>query len=383
MRGRDLVLAAWLDRARNVELVRALPPGLRQKRRGRDIACSCPRQRGSKDTLNISPAKHMWICRRCAEGSGSAIDLMIHTNGAVDVFDAAEKLTGEAKPGRVVNAAQREEALFALQSERAGFDAARAGEDLHQALAGSEHVTARFEAGFASGLKARACDEQERLQKKGRLKRAVGLYAAARHKPEAIAAYFAARGIAFEPPRWMRWHSCIDYWHDGRIIHGGPAIVTPMLDDKKAMKAVHVTWVDMAAPPKFRPLLKVDGARLPTKKMFGHAGGAAMWLTPRRPRMLIGEGLETVAAVIAASPDFGGMAAGALNSFTTLPMAVFSDVREAVLLGDGDSDRATTEYYLNMAAARLKEAGVAIVRIAFAPTGMDFADLAQREKGAV
>lgn len=323
------------------------------------------------------------MCRRCGEGGGSAIDLMIHINGAVDVFDAAERLTGEAKPGRAVNGAQREEARLALQSERAGFEAGRRGDELHQALAGSSHVTARFEAGFAAGLKARARDEVERLQKERRLKRAEGIYQAAWHNPAPIAAYFAARGIAFTPPHWMRWHPCVDYWQAGRVIYRGPAIIAPMFDEKKAIKAIHVTWVDMKAAPKFRPNLTWDGEKLGTKKMFGEARGAAVWLTKRSKRLLIGEGVETVAAVLSKVDGFGAMAVGALNAFATLPVSGFEAVTEVVLLGDGDSCRQTAEYYLNIAAARLKAAGVASVRIAFAPAGMDFADLAQREKERV
>lgn len=383
MKPSDPAVAAWLMRARNAPLERALPSSLKRKRVGHDIACECPRQARSRDTLNISASKHVWLCRRCGEASGSAIDLMIHIGAAADAFDAAEKLTGEARPGRAVTAEQRAAALRGQESEKAGFAAGRAGEDLHQALAGHEHDVARFEAGFAFGRKARARDEALRLQEQGRIRRAEGFWRQASHNGPAIAAYFAARGIDFTPPGWMRWHQGLDYWHQGRTIHCGPAIVTPLFDHKNARAGVHVTWVDLTAPPKFRPSLTWDGEKLATKKMFGQARGAAMWLTRRSKRMLIGEGLETVAAALSKVEGFGGMAAGALNSFASLPVTGFANVSEVVLLGDGDSDRAGVEYYLSKAAARLKGAGVASVRIAFAPQGKDFADLALLQKEGV
>lgn len=380
MRGPDPILADWLARARNAPLVNALPAGLHQKRIGKDIACACPRQAGSKDTLAVSPAKHVWMCRRCDESSGSAIDLMIHTGGAADAFEAAERLLGEARPGRAGDPAAREQARRGAESEAAGFAAGRAGHDLHQALAGEVHDRARFEAGYASGRKARARDEALHLQEQERRERADSFYANAVQHPAAIATYFAARGIAFAPPPWMRWHAGLDYWHGGRVIHRGPAIITPLHDGRNVRCGVHATWVDMDTPPKFRPALQVEGVRLPTKKMFGTARGCAMWLTRRHRRMLIGEGLETVAATLSRVEGFGGMAAGSLAAFASLPVDCFSEVSEAVLLGDGDSDPAATTHYLQKGALRLKEAGVATVRIASAPPGKDFADLAARER---
>lgn len=381
MKGSDPILADWLARARNVPLINALPAGLHQKRIGKDIACACPRQAGSKDTLAVSPAKHFWICRRCDESSGSAIDLMIHTGGAADAFEAAERLLGEARPGRAGDPAAREQARRGAESEAAGFAAGRAGHDLHQALAGEVHDRARFEAGYASGRKARARDEALHLQEQERRERADSFYANAVQHPASIATYFAARGIAFAPPPWMRWHVGLDYWHEGRVIHCGPAIVTPLYDGKNVRCGVHVTWVDMDTPPKFRPALEVAGEKLPTKKMFGTARGCAMWLTRRQGRMLIGEGLETVAAALARVEGFGGMATGSLSAFASLPLDGFSAVSEVVLLGDGDSAREATKHYLQMGGRRLKEAGVQTVRLAFAPRGKDFADLAQARAG--
>ncbi len=376
MSGGDPILAEWLARARNAPLTDALPPGWKTRRVGADIACACPRQGGSKDTLNLSSRKHLWLCRRCGQGSGSAIDLMIHTGGAVDVIEAAEKLTREMKPGRGVTPEQRARARRAADSERAGFAAGRAAEDMCQAMAGHAYDVERFEAGYASGRQAHARDEAERLQAQGRRHRAEGFYAAARHDAAAISAYFKARGIAFNPPSWMRWHGCLDYWHAGRVIHAGPAIIAPLFDAVNRRNGVHVTWVDLQAPPKFRPSLTWDGEKLATKKMFGEARGAAMWLTKRQKRMLIGEGLETVAATLQYCPDFGGMAAASLNAFASLPLGGFVGVEEVVLLGDGDSDREATEFYLLQGAERLKRAGVKSVRLAFAPPGKDFADLA-------
>lgn len=379
MSGGDPILAEWLARARAAPLVDALPHGWKTRRIGRYIVCACPRQSGSKDTLNISPGKHVWLCRRCGEASGSAIDLMVHTGGAVDVFDAAEKLTREMKPGRGVTPEQRAIARRAADSEKAGFEAGRAREDMHQAMAGHTYDVERFEAGYVSGRQAHARDEAERLQAQGRRQRAEGFYTAARHNAAAISAYFRARGIAFAPPSWMRWHGCLDYWHAGRVIHTGPAIITPLFDAMNRRRGVHVTWVDLQAPPKFRPSLTCDGERLATKKMFGEARGASMWLSKRQKRMLVGEGLETVAAALQYCPGFGGMAAASLNAFASLPLRGFTAVDEVVLLGDGDSDREATEFYLLQGAERLKRVGVKSVRLAFAPRGKDFADLAVEE----
>lgn len=380
MNGGDPVLAEWLARARNAPLVEALPQGWKTQRSGHNLACACPRQPGSRDTLNLRPNKHVWLCRRCDKGSGSAIDLMIHTGMAADVFEAAERLTGERRPGRASDPAAREAARRGMESEQAGFAAGRAGEDMHQALAGSVYDAARFETGFASGLKARRLDEAERLQEEGRRERARAIYDHAAHCPREISAYFAARGIAFRPPAWMRFAPALDYWHERAIIHRGPALITPMFAALRQIAAVHVTWIDLACPPKYRPALTDKaGAALPTKKMFGPARGAAMWLTARKPLMLIGEGLETVAAVLTAKPQAGGVAAGSLGAFASLSSSVFMGVEEVILLGDADSERATAEHYLRQAAAAARAAGVKKVRLAFPPAGKDFADLAARE----
>ena len=368
-------MAAWFTRAASVSFDRARAlSGLRFIKIGTsDHAAPCPRQPGSRNTLNVSAKKHKWLCRRCCEGGSSAIDFLLHVGAAADAKEAAQRLLGETPPARVGSAGLDRD----MAAKRAGFEAGYSGDNPHALLEAFSYPHSLFMAGFTEGQDKKAREKKEQDNVKSRIARARAMLGAARHDAPAISAYFSARGITFFPPVWMRLARRLAYWHEGKIIHEGPAILTPMVGEGGQITACHATWIDRAAPPKFRPVLKdKDGRALPTKKMFGVAAGTLMRLDPPAPFVLLGEGLETVAAARAAlSRTVCGVAAGSLNALEHVPLAAFRAAREVVILGDGDSNAQATRAVLVRAGERLKTAGIAKVRLAMAPAGKDFAQM--------
>jgi hypothetical protein len=69
---------------------------------------------------------------------------------------------------------------------------------------------------------------------------------------------------------------------------------------------------------------------------------------------------------------------GPVPDLTKPGLPIPDEVTELILLGDGDSERVLTEWAMTRAARRYARDG-RIVRIAFAPAGMDFNDVLQGE----
>lgn len=220
------------------------------------------------------------------------------------------------------------------------------------------------------------------------------------------------------------------YWHGrdetGRAadIHAGPAMIGAFVDAARDVIGCHITWIDLARPPKFRPVLDLDdkGKPIPTKKMRGSKKGglipvAGKW---RSLRWVVGEGIETVAFVAlveafrddtfyCAAGDIGNLAGSATSKGRTrhptlkktdkrgreravmVPspfpdperldggFPVAAHVRECVLLAENDSDRLTVAARMACGAARIRMIVPACkVPIAWPPAGYgDFCDLSE------
>jgi len=106
----------------------------------------------------------------------------------------------------------------------------------------------------------------------------------------------------------------------------------------------------------------------PQKMMLGPCRGGAVRLAPAGDVLMLGEGIETCLAAMQAS---GHSAWAALSTSGLLALDLPPDVREVILLADGD---AAGEAAARGAALRWKREGRR-VQIAHAPQGMDFNDM--------
>jgi CHC2 zinc finger len=242
--------------------------------------------------------------------------------------------------------------------------------------------------------------------------------------------YMDGRGLALPAScPGLRYLPSAPYWHgetiDSRgrkspvMIHSGPAMLGAFIRADGTFGGLHTTWLDAGDPPvKIELTDPATGEVLPAKKMRGSKTGAHIAVSPLLPaprRLIIGEGIETVLAVWTAyrfagrpvddmafwaAGDLGNMAGKALETepHPTLktpsgraqrvpgPMpdpddtglSIPDSVEELILLGDGDSERVLTENAMTRAARRYCPSA-RLIRIVFAPDGLDFNDVLQGE----
>jgi hypothetical protein len=245
--------------------------------------------------------------------------------------------------------------------------------------------------------------------------------------------YLALRGLPIPP--WpqgtarLRYVANMPYFHgeetdatghrQPRVIHRGPAMVAPIVREGK-FSGLQFTYLDLTRPNGKAAIFDPDtGEVLKVKKTRGSAKGGAIELIkvipPNEPEQaVIGEGVETTLTVwhamrscdidlarteFLASAGFGNLGGVALAQvvhptlsdargrarrvpgpdpdLSTPGIVLPESVREAILLGDGDSDRVTTECAIHRGAARFRETrtGYRVVRAAWADDGMDFNDM--------
>ena len=219
------------------------------------------------------------------------------------------------------------------------------------------------------------------------------------------------------------------YWHGEKVdsrghkspvmIHSGPAMLAAFIRRDGKFGGLHTTWLTRdAVPTKAEIVDPASGEVLNSKKMRGSKTGAhiAIAMTEAPPRrLIIGEGIETVLAVWTAhhlagreisdtafwaAGDLGNMAGRAIETVKhpTLkrpnghpqrvpgPMpdpddaglTIPDSVEQLILLGDGDSEPVLTQCAMERAARRYAKPD-RIIRIAFAPAGMDFNDVLRSE----
>lgn len=141
--------------------------------------------------------------------------------------------------------------------------------------------------------------------------------------------------------------------------------------------AVHRTYLDWGEPGK----APVD----PAKSLLGSPDGGGVWFTDERPRMVIGEGIETTLSAMAAlGPECGAVAALSTAGLANLHLP--PGVREVILLVDVDNPDAKKAERPGEAAARKAaarwEAEGRTVRLAYPGPGdgepCDFNDLWRR-----
>lgn len=357
------------------------------RRSGAELIGPCPAC-GGKDRFGVNRVKNVFHCRGSG-ASGDAIALVQYVDG-VDFLSACSILTGQAIPDRD-SAAPDPELIARREAERAAAAAKREAE----AGAYRERVRRAARAFWDECGPAVAGD--------------------------AVACYLAGRGLPIL--KGIRIAPAATYWHGPdtarAVLHEGPAMVAPVQLADGRFGAVHITWVD-----QFRPGTKAaitdpaTGEVLPSKKVRGaKKGGAIRLSTPSAAtRLVVGEGIETVASVMVAEErgdtaywvavdlgNLGGRAADSVFHPTAtrtdragrvrrarvpgpepdltdaeafVPPARFADV---LLLGDGDSDRFATEAALTRAGRRAMRLNPGQrAAIAWAPAGADFNDILRR-----
>jgi CHC2 zinc finger len=246
-----------------------------------------------------------------------------------------------------------------------------------------------------------------------------------------VEAYAVGRGLQL--PAACPGLGCLPsapYWHGEKVdsrgrkspvmIHSGPAMLAAFIRGDGKFGGLHTTWLTKdEVPAKAEIVDPASGEVLNSKKMRGSKTGAhiAIAMTEAPPRrLIIGEGIETVLSVWTAhhlagreisdtafwaAGDLGNMAGRAIETIKhpTLkrpnghpqrvpgPMPdpddaglpIPASVEELILLGDGDSEPLLTQCAMERAARRYAKVD-RIIRIAFAPAGMDFNDVLRSQE---
>ncbi len=172
-----------------------------------------------------------------------------------------------------------------------------------------------------------------------------------------VETYLASRGLHFPTLPRLRFHAGLKH-RLGSTWPAMVALVTRGVDD--APLAIHRTFLAQDGSGK----APVD----PQKMMWGPCRGGAVRLAPAGNVLMVGEGIETCLAAMQAS---GRPAWAALSTSGLLALDLPPDVRDVIVLADGDE---AGKAAARGAALRWKREGRR-ARIAHAADGMDFNDM--------
>lgn len=348
------------------------------KRQGSEHVGHCPAGCTSNgDGFNVNPRKQRFICRP-SQAAGTVIDMVMHVLG-LEFMEACEWLNGAPPPGRKASDAAANAAPPAPYDGKADQEA----QDAYRAT---------------------------------EIKKAQAIFAGGADPAGTLVEYYlAARGFTFSSGWPLKFSAEQPYWHNGDVLWRGPAMLAAVTNGQGVLTACHITWLDADDVGKKITLPDPDkrAELLPAKKLRGSKRkGAIRLVTPKDPtRLIMGEGIETTLSPYEAMRagfqvactafwagidlgHIGGKAARTIAhpSLTTdkgnprrvggpwpepqldRDLEIPDTITELVLLGDGDSDRFSTEMTLRRAAARFDRPG-RIIRPAWAPSGFDFNDV--------
>ena len=358
-----------------------------------------------------------WVCAGQCQDGGDVIKLVQKREG-VDFRAAIERLGGV-----------RDEKPTPALARMAGLRAYQAGEPLGEVPApfgDDPDLRMAWVRGWGDGRK-RA--DYEVFARERERKRLYDFWqAGSRWQGSSVEDYLACRGVLAPENARLRFHPDMPLFADGReheplLVHRGPAMLAPFLDAAGVFRGLHITWIDTSAE-RCKAIVHhpETGEVLPAKKMRGTKAGCYIDLGTSdglkgqrvpHPRVIVGEGIETVLAVytallragrdmsrttLRAAGDLGNLAGRALETVPhpTLKtaagraqrvpgpdpdpqspaMPVPDHVAELILLGDGDSEPFLTRNALERASRRHARAGRTI-RVRFAPDGLDYNDALQ------
>lgn len=390
----------WIDRARRADvwavLGRVSKVGKLKLRGGKAVG-PCPAC-GGTDRFSVDRHKNVFFCRRSGKG-GDAIALVQYLEGA-DFLGAVEIITGEAPPDGASNVKHDPELLAARCLERDREDEKRSRD--------------------ASDFRQKEIDRAAKIWREG-----------AEVSGSAVERYLTLRGLVAPAGARLRCHPSLRYWEWSvrkkafQVLHESPAMLARIDDAEHRFQGVHCTYIDLNQKKGKAEIVNPEsGEILPAKKMRGakkgghiHLGGSATSAL----KLFVGEGIETVLSVQSAllaagrtlddalfwtSCDLGNL--GGPSEMSVVhpvmkridsrghsrslkvpgPVPLWRDdeailmpprqITDVTLLGDGDSDRFSTEQHLKRANARWASPGRHI-RAAWAANGADFGDMWQRK----
>jgi len=175
-----------------------------------------------------------------------------------------------------------------------------------------------------------------------------------------VESYLRSRRLTAPPPSAIRFHGGLKH-PSGGVWPAMAALVTRGVDG--APIAIHRTYLARDGAGK----APVD----PAKMMLGPCRGGVVCLAHPGDVLMVGEGIETCLAAMQAT---GHAAWAALSTSGLRTLALPREVRDVVVLADGDDPG---EAAAQESAWRWKREGRR-VRIARPPHGMDFNDLLAR-----
>lgn len=366
-----------LEDVRQRELVSAIFDrfGARPRRAGRMYVCLCPWHPENTPSCQINDSKGVFHCKGCTLSG--------------DVFKAVQLFRGCSFPEAV---------------EFLGGTRELSPEDRERMARQAAERKAREE---AAERRARSWAEQTWREGR-RIARGDAAYE-----------YLAARGIAAPPEAELRFVPALPYYgfpdasaDEGRELGTFPAMLGAIRDGAGKLIGVHRTYIAADRPAKLKP----PGCPLRNraKKITGQQMGGSIALSAPSERMVYGEGIETTLSFgvledaraagfgMAALVSLGNIAGSALGSLehptlrhdngrpVTIPngqpdpekpgFIPGPGVRLALLLGDGDSDPASTRANLLTGLRRWRaaahERGAAFAAsVRMADAGADFNDM--------
>lgn len=362
--------------------------GVKLKRSGADYSGACPAGCASDDGFVITPRKSAFICRPSGEG-GDVISMVVHAHDCSNV-EAIEFITGRDRPaGGKEETPEERDARETTKRKRDAANAARA-----KRAEKAEEARRRSDDEMVADVLARALPIG-------------GTHAEA---------YLRARGLrpAKRLTGDLRFVADLDYWgapsdtEDGkRLLAELPAMVGIIRDVAGAVIGIHQTYLDPVEPRKWAP----TGARSnKAKKIRGEAKGGLIRLGMLGESLGLAEGLETAMSwhslgmgpedvSLASAISLGNLAGrwtGTINHKTrtdpktgkptkvpngipdmAAPGAILpDDVREVIIIGDGDSELIATQGAIATAARRWMAEGRR-VSVHVAPEKYDFNSLIQ------
>ncbi len=204
----------------------------------------------------------------------------------------------------------------------------------------------------------RAVDEQPDRDDEKRAEAALRLWAASSPAlGTPVERYLHSRGLHRPPPACIRYHAGLKH-PTGGIWPAMVALVTRGTDDVPL--AIHRTFIALDGAGK-APIV-------PAKMMLGPCRGGAVRLDALGDALMVGEGIETCLAAMQAT---GRPAWAALSTSGLRALDLPQDVREVIVLADGDDPG---EAAAREAALRWKREGRS-VQTARPPRGADFNDI--------
>lgn len=375
----DPVFDEWVNRARDATgdemLAHAQRLGAQLKRAGGgEWVGPCPAC-GGTDRFSINARKKAWNCRG-AQGGKDAIGLVMHVTGC-DFIAAVEEITGEPPP-RGKGQHLDPDIVKERRKERQDNQLQKAKEERRV----EERKQLRVRDVWAMAVPAESTAAERYLRTRGMSPTADQI-----------------GSLGFIDRLEYRGYASEDATEEEPLGHF-PCMVAPMFAPNGEITALHRTYIDPKTGLKLKP--PGDTKRNKAKKVFGSAGGSIIRLGFLSRCVAVGEGIETAISwfnlglgpedvSLAAAYSLGNLSGAATDTMPhpskpdktiyngepdpkrpgiTLPAAC----SEVIILGDGDSDEATTKAHLLTAGRRFRDQGRKVF-IHMAPRGMDWDDV--------